>query len=91
MEGPEQQVHQRGRPDASHAHHQDVLKVAGGHRQALLLRGPRSGPGWGPLTYAVQHLSRGGAGHHLKAARNGQQWRPAGVRRRYADPVQLQG
>ena len=34
----------------------------------------------GVLTHAVQHLPRGGAGHHLEAEGDGQQGRPAGVR-----------
>ena len=79
MEDTGQQVPQRLRQDDGVAYGEDVPEVAGGHRQTLILRGPRRGAGWGTLPHAVQRLPGGGTGHYGKAQRDGKERRPPGI------------
>ena len=52
----------------NHAHRQNVLNVLSRYWQALLLRGPGSGPRRGAVAHALQRVPGGGPGLHLEAA-----------------------
>ena len=68
-----QQVPQRVRQDDGVAHGKDVPEVTGGHRQELLLRGPRRGAGGSTLPHAVQCIPGGSSGHYGEAEGDGEE------------------